>query len=353
MTTEQQITTRLQISKTDTDAFRAVVLNPEDLPVKLDGDQLSNPQFAQFGNGTVIEVSFRHAAGHLRLQGVIKVVSDVEVPEEHVDKNEWVLVDTEYFAPEEYALFETAMQVLADGETFRMMLAGSSGNGKTSRAKAWANAHGMEYVRINCAMIRDPEEWYVYREVVDGDTVTQLTPLSKALIAGNAVIVLDEINRLEPWLANSLFSLLDFDQSVEAHGVRITVGENVLFCMTKNQGHVYVGTFGMDAALSRRVDGQINVTAPPAAIERKILVDKKGITEDQAFHIIEMLNKLRNEIGTDEGANITTGPALKIAMLVKCGRSLREAFQYVVINPAPQELSKILLDAVNSRLKVL
>ena len=148
---------------------------------------------------------------------------------------------------------------------------------------------------MNCATIRDPEEWFGFREAKDGSTVFIRSQFAKIIEAGNAVVVLDEFNRLEPWLHNTLFPLLDDDGATVVHDERFAIGEGVIVVGTINSGYKYTGTFELDEALMNRFEFILEVGPMPHAQEVQVLTKRTGVDAATAEQIVKMSNTLRQQ----------------------------------------------------------
>lgn len=230
-----------------------------------------------------------------------------------------------------------------------LLLIGASGNGKTSLALALAEQNKMSFVKVNCSVVRDTEEWFGYREAVSGSTKFIATDFTKAVEAGNAVILLDELNRLEPYLHNSLMPLLDETRETHVHGKDIKCGPNVIFVSTMNVGNGFVGTFILDNAMKNRMDATIAVQQLTADEEIKLMVERTKCSEAAAKEIEQSLTKIRGVISKNKlDLDASTRTALKLAKLVSVGElTIREAFQVVVINNGESiEEQKLLNDAL-------
>lgn len=175
-----------------------------------------------------------------------------------------------------------------------ILLVGESGWAKTSIPEAFAEEKGMEFVRINCATIRDPEDFLGYREAKDGSTIFVKSPLVQAIERGNVVIVFDEVNRLEPWMTNVLFSLLDHSRSLDAHGETVAIGENCLIFATANIGSKFVGTFQVDAAFVNRFGATIRVGEIERQHETMVLFQQTGLDKPYCMAIVDMASKIRD-----------------------------------------------------------
>lgn len=320
--------------------------------VNLPTDVLTAWDFGEVSPGTLVSVTVLLGRNGLAVHSVdVQTPAQQEAVVEAVTEDNWV--EGIYFSREELMLFNAA-QALLDEAPVNLLISGPSGYGKTSKAKAWAKHHGMGFLRMDCSLIRDPEEWFGYREAADGSTLFHPTRFTEMVEAGNAVILLDEFNRAESWLANSLFPILDFERRTLVHGRDIEVGPRTLFIATANIGLAYVGTFEFDAALINRMDARIDVGILPNDIEAEVIMRRtRGITPDAAAAIVNTLSFLRRAKLDDAVLDVSTRSALKIAKLCGAGLSLRQAFQFVVVNNALAEDRKAVQDVVNSELGVL
>lgn len=267
------------------------------------------------------------------------------------------LVADYYIAPEVHMVFNAVDASLkADEKRIpKVMMLGPSGYGKTTLPKLFANVKGMEYLRVNCAQITDPEEWFGIRKAAEGSTTFERTTFTRMIEEGNAVIVLDEYNRLAPELKNTLFPLLDDDQSTEIHNTKITAGPNVVVVATVNHGTKYVGTFDMDFAEMNRFDYFLEVGPMPASQEARILQSRYGIKGAEASTIVSTINQLRNKSGT--AGDFSTRTSLQIASAVRAGMNIRQAFQLVVVTRIFEteydtESRRTVIDIVNTSLGV-
>jgi len=259
--------------------------------------------------------------------------------------------DGVYLDHDAMKVFGTALALANAGETVNVLMVGPSGYGKTTIPEKVARTNGMDVIRMNCAAVRDPEEWFGYREAVDGSTVFVPTEFTKTIIGGNAIVILDEFNRVEPWLTNTLYPLLDDARSTLVHGERITCGENLIFVATINQGFEFTGTFALDAALTNRFDMIVHVSALPQDIEEEVLITRTGVTPVTAKVIVSINNALRLMV-MDGKIDIdpSTRTSIKIAKMVSGGiMSLKDAFKFVVMNSAQDGIREI-NDVINIEL---
>jgi MoxR-like ATPase len=274
------------------------------------------------------------------------IEDEAEVEAEVEVEDGWV--NGYWVNPDHLRVLNAAVK-LSKRRPVNVTVVGPSGYGKTTMAEAVAFMNGMKYVRINCAGVRDPEEWFGYREAVDGSTLFVPTEFSRAVIEGNAVIVLDEFNRVEPWLHNTLFPLLDHARKTVVHGTEIACGSNVVFVMTMNLGYQFTGTFTADAALTNRSDITLHCEALPENVERDLLRQRSGIASDLAAQIVRVMSAMR-KLADNGGltADVSTRTSLKVADLVSVGLNLDEAIANAVFSTIDRDELKAAVDAANS-----
>ena len=253
----------------------------------------------------------------------------------------------------EYAreLFESA-SLVAKHESVTILITGKSGFGKTTYPRAWADYSNMAFYRFNCASALDAEEWFGHREMRNGETVFIATPLTEAIEKGNAIIVLDEINRVEPWIHNTLLPLLDDDRKTRIHDRDIIVGPNVIFALTANIGPEFTGTFELDTAFSNRIDAAVEVVAPKSKVERAILTRRyHNLNVGDAKAIVDIIGHLRATEFSDTSIDISTRVSLKAAKLVALGKlTVKKAFEFCVFSQLYDGDKKIAIDLVNLHL---
>lgn len=257
-----------------------------------------------------------------------------------------------YVGPEERLTFNTALGMSSRNpeKAVKIMMVGPSGYGKTTLPKLFAEVSGKDFLRMNCATVRDPEEWFGYREARDGSTVFVRSHFAKVLEAGNVVVVLDEFNRLEPWLHNTLFPLLDEDGATVVHDEEFRIGPGVIVVGTINIGYRFTGTFELDEALMNRFEFVLEVGPLPHDEEVKVLVQRTGVDVNTASLTVKVANILRqNDVAC------STRTTLLISNMVTAGLFLREAFETAVVKRIPVDssgsaLRKHVVDLINVEL---
>jgi len=243
--------------------------------------------------------------------------------------------------------FETAVELTKNDLPVNILMTGPSGYGKTSLPLAFAKLHDMVPFRMNCPIVRDSEEFFGYREARAGDTVFIKSEFTNIIETGNAIVVLDELNRLESWLHNLLFPLLDDDRKTTVHGEKIVVGPNVVFVATINEGFQYTGTFEMDQALRNRMDMTIHVGAMPPAKETKLLMHRIGMEKPTAIKIVKIMREIRKLVDAGEiDIDASTRTTIKFGKLVKGGMNFANAVKFTITNGLDNSQGKQVSDKI-------
>lgn len=321
-----------------------------------------NRKFKSFKYGQEVLATFRISeAGRRYLLNVRSLEEgedlsavDKEVFEPPKPKEPMVL-DGFYYPPDVKRVFTAAEKMAKKLGVVTVLMVGPSGYGKTTMPKRFAEKTGRNHVRVNCAAIRDPEEWFGFREAEEGSTVFDPSEFARCIQQGNSVIVLDEVNRLEPWLHNTLFPLLDDDRGTEIHNQRFDVADNTIFVMTLNQGVEFTGTFELDQAFINRVHMTVHVGPPPEQAEVEILEARVGIPESDAQKIVRTAIKLRDIIERGEAdVDCSTRATIRIAQLMQAGLTIREAFHDVIEAASGDiETRKRMADQINMELSTM
>ena len=266
-----------------------------------------------------------------------------------VDVSEWL--EKIYIDEKDNELLNT-IKKLAEKRHVAVMMVGPSGYGKTSIPQQKAADWNMEFLRWDCATVRDPEEFFGFRGAIDGSTMTEdgktlfaESDFTKTLEAGNCIIVLDELNRIDPYISNILFPLLDHAGKTTVAGHEIIVGQNVIFFATVNLGFQFTGTFTLDTALNNRFTAKVLVNALPREIEAKIIMARGGIDLLNAQKIVKLMSGLRSLNAKDQlSIDCSTRVSIQMAELIGCGLDFRNALVYVIINGISDDEAKLVID---------
>lgn len=176
-------------------------------------------------------------------------------------------------------------------------LIGPHGCGKTELAIQFAARHGRPLLIMDCANLREARDWFGYKSAASGTVFWHESQFVRAVQAGNHVILLDELNRANPNLLNTLMPILDARRFtyLEEKGNKIIVGPGTVFFASMNEGAGYTGTSALDRAIRDRFPRAVELTYLGEADEIKLLVNRTGTTKDIATRLVQMANKIRQD----------------------------------------------------------
>jgi MoxR-like ATPase len=246
-----------------------------------------------------------------------------------------------------YATLKTAMT--DKNNIWNILLLGPSGSGKTTMPMLVAKELGLPVLKMDCGTVRDPEEWFGKRGASGGATYFEPSSLVKAITDGS-VIILDELNRVQPYIQSTLYGILDDTRQVVIHEKVVTVNPSTTFIATINEGIKYSGTFRLDEALRQRFDLFVTVDYP----DNEISVYESVTDENTASLILNIMTQVRILDGQNGwGLDASTRTGMKVARLIKnFGVSIEEALQYAIYNSIHDAtVKKNIVDSVNSLIK--
>lgn len=176
-------------------------------------------------------------------------------------------------------------------------LIGPHGCGKTELAIQFAARHGRPLLIMDCANLREARDWFGYKSATAGTVFWQESQFVRAVQAGGHVILLDELNRANPNLLNTLMPILDARRFtyLEEKGNKIIVGPGTVFFASMNEGAGYTGTSALDRAIRDRFPRAVELTYLGEADEVRLLVSRTGINKDIAGRLVQMANKIRQD----------------------------------------------------------
>jgi len=205
-------------------------------------------------------------------------------------------VDPAYAWTKQLTIMAQLIEKASDIAPQNAVLVGPAGCGKTELAIQFAATYSRFIMIMDCANIREAREWFGTKGAANGATYFRKSQFWMAVEKGNAVILLDELNRLSPHVLNALMPLLDHRRQsfVEEVGEVLKVGPRTVFFATMNEGLDYSGTHTMDRALKNRFPRRIELSFLPEDKEQTVLLDKiPGLSKPDAENLVSLANTIR------------------------------------------------------------
>lgn len=248
-------------------------------------------------------------------------------------------LDSYFFVQKELVEFLHRIEMLSKKHPVNVLVVGKQGCGKSSLVRQFAAYFKRPLATFQIGLLTEPGQLFGQYEIKNSETVYQENLFPKAISTPRCVIHLEEINRPEhPKALNELYSVLSEDRSIWIDQLgMVKVSEGVVFFATMNEGEEFVGTELLDAALRDRFY-IIHMDYLPSNIEKRLLMLKAGIKEEDADLIIRVINRLRSD--PENPYPISIRHSLMIAELVSLGASVREALIYSL------QISKDMLESL-------
>lgn len=255
-------------------------------------------------------------------------------------------LDPKFVVDKHHADVLDVMQELSAETPQNIMLTGPQGCGKTELCIWFGAKYDRPVLIVNCATMREPRDWFGYRDARDGSLFWHKSDFVRAVEMGGCVIVLDEFNRLHTSLHNTLYPLLDARRMtwLEELESNIRVGAGTVFMATANVGFQHTGTFTLDSALEDRFGCIVHVDFPPPAVEEKIVQEKTGITAAKAKKLVRLADQIRRKTrgtGATLSRAVSTRQLLQTATMMKrfSSRGIPEsrAFEHTIVPCFPSD----------------
>jgi MoxR-like ATPase len=214
--------------------------------------------------------------------------------------------DETYIINEQVAQLFKILQISRQNCPQNVRLVGPHGCGKTELAIQFAARLGLPLLIMDCANLREARDWFGYKTAREGTVYWHESQFVQAVAAGNHVILLDELNRANPHLLNTLMPLLDARRFtfLEEKGDKICVGPGTVFFASMNEGAGYTGTSALDRAIRDRFPRAVELTYLGEKDETALLMKRVGVDEDIANRLVQMANKIRQD-STGISASLT------------------------------------------------
>jgi hypothetical protein len=219
------------------------------------------------------------------------------------------------------------------------LIRGDHGTGKTISVHAYASRLGLPLLRIDCSAIRDTEKWFGERSLENGETKFHPSSLMKALEAGNCVVLLDEITRVQDSsLLNPMMPLLDFSGATHIGplGRDLKIGPKIAVFMTMNEGRGYTGVRDKaDIALVDRTQFTLHTRYPTQEEEENIVSRATGLERGMASKLVRVANSVR----ADQAQGVAGARCWSVRMSLVAAEALMlgggNALQYAAANYYP------------------
>jgi nitric oxide reductase NorQ protein len=205
--------------------------------------------------------------------------------------------DDTYIINDQVAHLFKILQISRRNCPQNVRLLGPHGCGKTELAIQFAARLKMPLLIMDCANLREARDWFGYKGAKDGTVYWHESQFVRAVTAGNHVILLDELNRANPHLLNTLMPLLDARRFtyLEEKGDKICVGPGTVFFASMNEGAGYTGTSSLDRAIRDRFPRVVEMAYLGEQDEINLLMRRVGVNEDTATRLVGMANKIRQD----------------------------------------------------------
>lgn len=218
-----------------------------------------------------------------------------------------------------------------------LVITGPAGAGKTaSVAQAVHRINerqetSLRLTKMDCATTTDPQKWFGRREVDKNGTRYEKSDFIIAVERGD-VILLDDMSRMHPTIANGIFPALDHSQSIHLSDLNVTIAVHpeTVFIATMNEGAQFGGTHRLDWAWRERFPFTIERGFPdPAEEEVRVLTSHTGVDEDGASNLVDIALQARSMYATgDLRFPLSTRTLVAAAWLVASGYDERTALSY-------------------------
>lgn len=255
------------------------------------------------------------------------------VKESNIDFTTPEVNESFYFSEKDKRILNYVYQRSLFGDNTNIMLVGPHGCGKSETVQQYAATRSLKFFETNCSLYREPRDFFGFKGASQGNTYMRKADLIKAFQTEDTVILLDEINRTVPSVANSLYSLLDDRRSVYFDEIGfVKVAKGVTVFATKNIGLQYTGTMPSDRSLNDRFKITLEVSYLSDEEETELLVKRTGVNNKDAGLLVKFANTVRTK-ATETGSSLRE--TISTRSLLGCAEIFsvigQEAIDYTIL----------------------
>jgi MoxR-like ATPase len=228
-----------------------------------------------------------------------------------------------YISPEVELVLVAALERAEREGAVNVLVAGDPGWGKSTLPRQMAALAGRLFFAVDCGTLRQASEFYGVRELEGDRTAFYASAFVHALSIGGAIVVLDEINRISPYVLNGLLPVLDHRRRTYLDALRqyVEVAPGTVIVGTVNLGGGFSGTYRLDEALVDRFATTLRLQPPTWAKVAEILVAKTSCSRTHAGQIVRIAEAINRRA---QGGPTQSPLSRKVGM-----RSLLEAGHWV------------------------
>lgn len=237
------------------------------------------------------------------------------------------------------------IDAIVDGKN--LLMKGPAGSGKTTALILGAKATNKPYFYFNLGATQDPRSEIIGNTHFDKEKGTYFaqSQFITAITTPNAVVVLDELSRVNLEGGNILLTVLDHQRylriSESPDTPLIQVAEGVSFLATANIGNEYTGARVIDQALRERFEVEIEMDLLPKEKQAQLIkLRYPDVTNEHIDILTSIYVQINDEVERETGkiqTGISTRKILGSARLLNNGFTLSEAIEAVIIENFSKE----------------
>jgi hypothetical protein len=260
-------------------------------------------------------------------KGVVPVKISEDIPDNLRPFFSSPTIDDSHIINEDLTCLFDAVHKASDIEPQNIRLTGPAGCGKTTTAMEFAARYKRPLLVMDCPNVREPRDWFGFKDVdpITGHIYWHKSLFYRFVQQDGAVIVLDEINRINPMVINTLLPLLDGRRStyLEEAKEKISVGKGVVFFSTTNEGREFTGTIQLDLAQADRLCTKIECSYLVEKDEVKLVNKRTNLPIEECKKLVQVANHVRRKFMSDSSESFSQN--ISTRMLLNAGQKMHLA----------------------------